>query len=260
MKLQMLVSGMQLNIKETPAKMNLQADSIIINQCDKNAYDEFEYNGHKMQFYSFAEKGVGLSRNNALLRATGDIVLFSDEDIVYDDGYAKAVIKAFEEHPDAEMLLFNFEVTEERFTYFIQSEHRVHLWNCGRYPAYSFACRREALHKTNITYNLLFGGGAKYSNGEDSLFIAECIKKGLRIYAVPVKLGVEVPRPSTWFNGYTDKFFFDRGVLYSALYGKLEIPMAMRFLVAKRNVMLKDRKIGEAYRLMRKGMREYKER
>jgi hypothetical protein len=38
--------------------------------------------------------------------------------------------------------------------------------------------------------------------------------------ASPVVLGEEIPRPSTWFNGYTDKIFYDRGVLYHYLYGK----------------------------------------
>ena len=34
-----------------------------------------------------------------------------------------------------------------------------------------FAVRRERLQAANITFSLLFGGGAKYSNGEDSLFL-----------------------------------------------------------------------------------------
>jgi len=256
MKLQMLVSGMKLNKEEIADKMNLQADAIIINQCDENSYDEFNYNGHLIKFYSFAEKGVGLSRNNALLRASEDIILFSDEDIVYDDGYAELIIKAFNDRPDADMLLFNVEVIEERRTYYINEEHRIHRWNCGRYPTYSFACKREVLHKKNITFNLLFGGGAKYSNGEDSLFIQECLKKGLKIYALPIKIGKEVPRPSTWFNGYNDKFYFDRGVLYKALYGPLAKVMAFRFLKKSHGVMLHGREFGPTYKIMLNGMKE----
>ena len=38
----------------------------------------------------------------------------------------------------------------------------------------------------HITFSLLFGGGAKYSNGEDSLFLKDCLKYGLVVYAVPV--------------------------------------------------------------------------
>lgn len=259
MKLQFLVSAVKQDVRALAEKMNLQAESIIINQCEENRYEEFEYRGSRMRCYHFAEKGVGLSRNNALLRADGDICMFADEDIVYREGAAKAVTDAFEEHPGADMLLFNLKVQPSRRTYWTESYHRVHLYNCGRYPAYSFALRRQRLHEKNVTYSLLFGGGAKYSNGEDSLFISDCIRAGLKVYAVPVEIGEEVPRPSTWFFGYDEKFFYDRGVLYRALYGRLAPLMGLRFLLKNRTEMCSG-KIGfkQARGLLKKGIRDAK--
>ena len=213
MKLETLVSTVKQDVAGLASKMNLQSDAVIINQCEENAYLEYEYAGNRIRAYSFAEKGVGLSRNNALLRAKAEVVLFSDEDIVYHEDYAKKILQAFEENPGADMLLFNMEVEADRATYHIAKKHRVHFYNSGRYPTYSFAVRREKLHKANITFSLLFGGGAKYSNGEDSLFLMECLKKGMKVYALPIEIGKEIPRPSTWFHGYTEKFFFDRGLI-----------------------------------------------
>lgn len=256
MKLETLVSAVKQDVAGLASKMNLQSDAVIINQCEENSYLEYEHKGNKIRAYSFAEKGVGLSRNNALLRAKADIVLFSDEDIVYHDGYAQKIIQAFEYYPKADMLLFNMDVEADRATYHISKEHRVRFYNSGRYPTYSFAIRREKLHKANITFSLLFGGGAKYSNGEDSLFLLECLKKGMKVYALPVEIGKEVPRPSTWFNGYTEKFFFDRGVLYYYLYGSLRHLMAIRFLLAHRNVMCREISVKKAFELMCAGMKE----
>lgn len=259
MKLQFLVSAVKQDVRALAEKMDLQAESIIINQCDENKYEEFEYRGSRMRCYHFAERGVGLSRNNALLRADGDICLFADEDIVYRKGAAKAVTDAFEEHPEADMLLFNIKVQPSRRTYWTESCHRVHLYNCGRYPAYSFALRTGRLHGKNLTYSLLFGGGAKYSNGEDSLFISDCIRAGLKVYAVPVEIGEEVPRPSTWFNGYHEKFFYDRGVLYHALYGRLAVLMGMRFLLKNREEMCSGEiDLKQAQKLLNKGIGDAK--
>lgn len=256
MILETLVSAVKQDVSTLAKKMNLQSDAIIINQCEENNYLEYQHQGNKIRAYSFAEKGVGLSRNNALLRAKAEIVLFSDEDIVYHDGYAAKILKAFEERPEADMLLFNMEVEADRATYHIEKEHRVRFYNSGRYPTYSFAIRREKLHKANITFSLLFGGGAKYSNGEDSLFLLECLKKGFKVYALPIEIGKEVPRPSTWFHGYTEKFFFDRGVLYYHLYGKLRGLMAIRFLLAHKAVMCQEIPVKKAYKLMCEGMKE----
>ena len=76
------------------------------------------------------------------------------------------------------MIIFNITVEEERRTYHITERKRVRWYNCGRYGAVSFAIRRDRLLESGITFSLLFGGGAKYSNGEDSLSLTAFIKKG----------------------------------------------------------------------------------
>lgn len=256
MKLQLLISAVNQKPQELIKKMNVRSSAILINQGDKNSYEEFVVENGLVRAYSFAEKGVGLSRNNALFRADCDISLFADEDIIYCDSYEDLVLQEFEAHPEADMLLFNVDVCEKRRTYHNESFGRVHLYNCGRYPAYSFALRTEVMHRKNVCYSLLFGGGARYSNGEDSLFIRDCIRSGMRVYKTPVTIGREEERDSTWFSGYHEKFFFDRGVLYAFLYGWLAAPMALQFLLRHKNVMCREIPVGQAYALMRKGILE----
>lgn len=256
MTLQLLVSAVDKDPHELARQMQIDSDALMIIQCGKNGFEEWEQDEHVLRAYFFKEKGVGLSRNNALLRADRDISVFADEDVVYEKGYEQKILREFERHPEADMLLFNVDVCEERRTYHIESFGRVRQYNCGRYPAYSFAVRTEKMHRKNLTFSLLFGGGAKYSNGEDSLFIRDCIRSGMKVYRVPVTIGKEVPRPSTWFHGYDEKFFFDRGVLYRYLYGCLQKPFALRFLLKNKAKMCERIPLREAYRLMKQGMRE----
>ena len=148
------------------------------------------------------------------------------------------------------------EVEEERRTYHITERKPVRWYNCGRYGAVSFAVRRESLLRSGITFSLLFGGGAKYSNGEDSLFLTEFIKKGCRVYTAPVTIGREEAGESTWFHGYNEKFFHDRGVLYHYLYGWLEWPLALRFLYAHKGTLCTEVSLQQARQWMRDGIRE----
>lgn len=256
MTMQLLVSAMGKGPLELAEEMHIDSDAVIVSQGEEYAYEEAEYKGHTLRFFAMAERGVGLSRNHALMRADHDISLFADEDIVYVPGYEKMVLEAFVQHPEADMLLFKVQASPGRETYDITEFGRVRSYNCGRYPTYSFAVRTREVHKRNITFSLLFGGGAAYSNGEDSLFIKECIKKGMKVYKVPVSIGTEKERESTWFKGYNRKFFFDRGVLYRHLYGAWEKPMALRFLLAHKNTMCTEIPWKEAYRLMCQGMKE----
>ena len=125
----MLISGMNLDTTHVAENMKLEADEIVIKQTDSFGFEEYQYNNRNIRVYSFIEKGVGLSRNNALLRADGDIVLFSDEDIVYNEGYAKDVLDAFEANPDIDMIFFNFDVAEDRQTYHIEKKGRIRSYN-----------------------------------------------------------------------------------------------------------------------------------
>lgn len=260
MRLQVLVSAVGQKPEELISRMKLQSDAVIINQGHSHGFQRLIQDGHEIRFYDFMEKGVGLSRNTALLRADGDILLFSDEDITYDDGYADRILSEFEKHPKADMLLFNVRVGASRATYHIEKYGRVRWYNSGRYPTYSFAVRREKIHRNNITFSLLFGGGARYSNGEDSLFLRDCLKAGLKVYSVPIEIGEEAERESTWFTGYHEKFFFDRGVLYYYLYGGMAYLFALRFILTKKKVMCSEIPPRQALKLMGQGIREAKER
>lgn len=260
MKLQVLVAAVEQEVNSLAEKMKLESEALIVNQCGHYDYTEYFHKDRRIRCFSMAERGVGLSRNTALFRADGDICLFSDEDIVFDPGYEKAVLAEFEKNQDADLITFNFRVDPSRATYHNDKAGRIRWYNYGRYPTFAAAARTEALRRANVSFSLLFGGGARYSNGEDSLFFHDCLKKGLHLYASPVELGQEVYRESTWFQGYNTKFFVDRGVLYHHLYGGMAKAFSLRFLCAHRKEMLKEIGLMQAYRLMKQGIAEGKDR
>lgn len=258
MKVEILASVLNQSMEQIAERMNLGSDAVIINQCDVTGYEEMEYKGHKVRFFSFPDRGVGKSRNEAILRADRDICLFSDEDIVYTEGYEEAIIREFEQNPKADMILFNVEIEEARRTYCITKRRRVRWYNCGRYGAVSFAIRREKLLGSGVMFSLLFGGGAKYSNGEDSLFLKGFMGKGYKVYTAPVTIGREQSGESSWFDGYHEKFFHDRGVLYHMLYGAGAKLLALRFLFAHRVKLCNEVTLSQAYRWMKEGIAEGK--
>lgn len=264
MRLQVLVAAVNAEVNKLAEKMNLETEAIIVNQCDHFEYQEYVRGGRQIRCFSMAERGVGLSRNTALQRAQGELVLFSDEDVVLYPGYEKTILDAFDQNPDADIITFNFKVDPRRKTYYNQSAGRIRWYSYGRYPAYAVAARTEALQRANVSFSLLFGGGAKYSNGEDSLFLHDCLKKRLHLYTNVNEIGEEIYRESTWFKGYGSGFFFDRGVLYHHLYGSLAGIFSLRFLLIRghfgRGEMFEEIPLKKAYGLMMQGIRKGKSR
>ena len=87
MRLEILAAAVEKDGRELAESMNLATDAVIVNQCGGYGYEEFSAGDGRIRLFSMKERGVGLSRNTALLHARGDIVLFSDEDIRFYDGY-----------------------------------------------------------------------------------------------------------------------------------------------------------------------------
>lgn len=216
MSIQVIVATMNQTDYSLLDKMNIQSDAIICNQCGKTEFTEFKYRGHNIKWFSFAESGVGLNRNNGLMRATADIILFADDDVVYKDGYVAIIEECYEKYSKADIIIFNINRKESDDVYkpLVLKNGKATRMDITKYGTVCISARREKLHFENITFHIQFGGGTLYSCGEDTLFLQDCCKKKLSVYLTKNSIGYFEQGKSTWFKGYTDKFFFDKGVLY----------------------------------------------
>jgi len=255
MTVEVLVATMHQKDYSILERMNISSDALIGNQCDHNSIDHITYKKHDVTFYSFAERGVGLNRNNTLMRSKADICIFADDDMIFYDNYEEIIKKAFLELPDADVLCLNID-DEPKIRIVNKKVSRVRWYNYGKYGAARIAIRREAIIRNGIFFNLSFGGGAEYSQGEDTLFLFECLKKGLHVYAVPATVAKLIEcRESTWFKGYTDKFFFDKGVYYACLHFPLSWLLGLRFCIKYRKRYKDQFSWVHAYRKLVDGMK-----
>lgn len=258
MRLQLLISTMNQTDSSLLEKMNICSEALIINQCDRLELKEFIYNGFQIEWYSFPEIGVGKSRNNALIRATGDILVFADDDVTYKTDYVNIIISEFQRHPKADIIIFNVpSINLDRTEYLIRKFHRIHFFNCLRYGTFRIAVRGKSLRKKQIYFSQLFGGGSLYGSGEDSIFLMECIRKGLRMYASPQTIGVVSHEESSWFSGYTDKYFYDKGALFANMSERFSYILSLQFCLRHRE-LFPDVSIVKAYQLMQKGIDDYR--
>lgn len=216
MNIQTLVVTTKQQDHSLPEKMNIRTDAVIGNQCGRDEVTEFAYNGHTMRYVSSALQGVGANRNHTLMHAQGEICVLADDDMTFLPEYEKTVEEWFTKLPDADILIFNLEGGKKRYKH--TAVCRINRLNYGKFGAARLAFRLQPVRFAGVMFNTMFGGGCEYSCGEDTLFLRDCLRKGLKIYGVPASLASIVDGDSTWFHGYTDKFFFDKGVLYCALH------------------------------------------
>ncbi len=258
MTIEVLIATMNQKDHALLDKMNVQTDAIVGNQCDENKIECFERNGHKVKWLSFNERGVGLNRNNTLMRAQADVCLLADDDMVYHDGYADIVEKAFKDNPNANVIIFNID-EEVRKRHVNTKTVKVNKRNFGRYGAVRIAFKREAVFLNGISFNLMFGGGARYGAGEDLLFIKSCLNCGLKIVAVPYSIArLTEERDSTWFKGYNEKYFNDKGVCNYFLSKRL-VKLICLYHAIRHRKTYKEVGVIKSYKLMMKGVKQVKD-
>ena len=250
MKLEVLLSVMNLNKKDLD-KMNITSKCIVINQCNNNTFTKYKH----FNIYSFNEKGVSNSRNRALEHASEDILLFCDNDVVYNEDYEAIVLNEFKNNPKADVIFFNFE-SPNRKKRIIKKRKRLHIYNSLNFASYNIAFRRRSVK--DIRFNTLFGAGSSKYNcgGEDSLFITQCLKNKLKIYSSPIYIGSISGDDSTWFKGYDEKFLFNKGALLTAINPRFRHLLILQALIRHKE-MHKDIKFFNAYKIMLRGSKDY---
>ena len=243
-KIELILACMNKKSTDFIIDMNVNMDCVIANQGSNDSILRIDSNSHHITMINTSDRGVGKNRNIGLLFSKNEILFFGDEDIVYYDGCEKIIANAFKRIPDADVIIFNADTNNLSLPrYYIKTITRINKLNYMKYGTYRIAIRNSSLKKANIHFSELFGGGCIYGSGEDTLFLLDCLKKKLRIYGFPATLGITNDTVSCWFNGYNNKYFYDKGALLKCGYPKSYILYILYFLIkfrGKSEIKMRD--------------------
>lgn len=215
MKIEVLLSCMNQKDFSITEKMNLTTDILIVNQCNRDKYEERIVNGKKQRMISTVQRGLSKSRNELLLNMNNDIGLICDDDVIYERDYEKKVLKAFSEFKDADIIIFNITSIGRKVR---EIKKRGKVSKYRNYSSVRIAFKKESLYKKNIWFNINFGTGSIYSMGEEALLLAEAKRKGLKIYQTTENILTVDSTESSWFKGYNEKLFYDKGAWLKEAY------------------------------------------
>lgn len=221
MKIQILISTMHLkNAPNLLDKMNISTNALIINQCDKNSEQTFSYHGHDIKLINTSDRGLSKSRNLAIEKSDADIIIFADDDFRYADGYSDMIINAYSRFDKADAVIFGA-VRNDGFVYRQIPNGKVSSKYKYSINSIRITAKRRSIIDKNLSFDENFGSGTEIGSGEDTIFVSDCFAKKIGIYSENSLLckGIEENRPSTWWCGYNDDFFKNRGKIFKRLSG-----------------------------------------
>jgi hypothetical protein len=259
---EILISAMNikgnLDFMKFIEQRNVQGENVtVINQItDKNIVPA-NIENNKNKLYSYNEKGLSKSRNNALEKASKDICLFADDDVKYVHDYKKIIKEAYRKNPNADIIIFYVESKNKNRRSKKIKNGRMNWLQSMKVKSSEISFKRENIVKSKIRFDENFGSGTKISNGEETIFIADCIKNGLNVVSYNKKIAETENKDSTWFKGYDKKYFLDRGAIFARMSPKLYKLLILQFAIRKHKLYSKKFKIIEVYNIMKAGAKEY---
>ena len=206
MSLGVLISSMNQTDFDLINSSNLkEVNTIIINQ---NGEEKTVEKGiHKMICTS--SKGLSKSRNIALDNSIFDISVISDDDETFFDNMEELVRKGYDNNPKADIIVFKIKNLNKRY---FKKAKRLSKYELLKVSSVQITFKTKAIKDAQIRFNEKLGAGTGNGAGEENKFLLDCYKKGLKIYFVPVEIGQLNESESSWFHGYTDKWFYNRGM------------------------------------------------
>jgi glycosyltransferase involved in cell wall biosynthesis len=261
LSLEVLVTSVgQENPLDLHARMNLKGDLLISNQGSRVEYGCWQHGTSRVRMVSTNTRGVGINRNIGLCYCDAEICLLADEDMTYVDGYEDMVHAAYALYPDADVVLFNVRsLNPERPLSEIRARKRANRFDLAQFGVTGVAAKVDSVRRANIWFSPLFGGGARHGSGEDALFLQDLLKKKLKVYLSPETIAYAKQAESTWFNGYSPKYFFDKGALFAAAYPRLSPIIALRSSLRYRfQKGVRSPTLWRLYRTMLRGAREFR--
>lgn len=251
MKVEILMSACKVKKIDDIIKGKNINNCVIVNQLvKKNKTDKKD----NVTMYSYDEKGLSKSRNRLLEHMTGDIEIITDDDITFVKNYEKIVKKAYNENPDADIILFNFKRGDEVIGG--SNSFEYNKYTILKAISFQITFRKNKIIEKKIHFDEKFGIGAKYTSGEENIFLSDCLKSGLKIIHVPVIL-CEHPDELTTGEKWSEKEIITKGALSKRIY-KFDLLYKLYMTLTKHKYYKNDFSMLEFIKLYNKGRKEYK--
>lgn len=252
MRLEVLVSCMHQSDIGLIGKSKITTDAVMINQCDVNNIQEYKQGKQIIRKVDTLQRGLSNSRNMALKYSKGEVCLICDDDEVFLPDYEEKILNAFEQIPDADIIIFRISNHPCKLK---QEVFRLNYFDCLRVASWQIAFRKKSVLKSSVRFDPQMGAGSGNGCGEENKFLLDCYRAGMKIYHVPEEIASVAQEESTWFFGFDRKFFYQRGITTRYMLGlPISVLYAFYYALTKRAMFKKDISVGRALASMLSGI------
>ena len=256
MTVEILLSCMNQQDGHLIEKSRITGNAVVVNQCGREGYTEYPTQTGLARVYDSARRGLTKSRNMAIGKSLADVCLLCDDDEVFVPAYEEKILAAYESLPRADVVIFKMTNRQPSFE---DKVMRLKFPQTMKVSSWQISFRRQSLIDSGVQFDELLGAGTGNGAEEELKFLLDCEKAGLKIYYVPVEIASVGQEESTWFAGFTETFFENRGATTRYILGLgLASIYAIYYVIRKRDLYASQISFMQALNATFRGMRENK--
>lgn len=230
---------------------------LIVNQTtsDKNLISDVE----NVRVLNSYEKGLSKSRNLALQNASCEIVLVSDDDVIYEQDFYRVILKAFNESPKADLITFkakNFD--GEAYRNYPNANYKYSLKSIRGVISWEIAFNVKNINELGVSFDERFGLGSQFTTAEEYIFAREVVEKGEQSY-FSNQFIVSHPNVNSGMDFGSDRIIYARSALNYKLHNFLAYFWLLKFVFfLVRHKFIKSSDVFRKLNVGLKGIRDYK--
>lgn len=252
MTLDILLSCMHQTDTHLIERSRITGSAVVINQCDREGERSFG----NICWIDATERGLTKSRNMAIEKSSADICLLCDDDEVFEADYEKKILDAYEALPQADVVIFKMVGRKSAFK---DEVFRLKFPQTMHVSSWQISFRRENLLRSGVRFDELLGAGTGNGAEEELKFLTDCEKAGLQIWYVPKEIASVAQTESTWFAGFDETFFYNRGATTRYILGyPLAAAYALYYVIRKKSMYASRITPGKALIAIFRGIHENK--
>jgi glycosyltransferase involved in cell wall biosynthesis len=256
MKLEILMSCMHQSDDTLVRASQITSDVVVINQCDREDYAEYPTEHGLVRMFSTTQRGLTKSRNLAIAKSNADVCLLCDDDEVFQPDYREKILEAYKNLPQADVIIFKMVNRQPSFP---DQVMRLRFPRTMKVSSWQISFRKASLTAKGVAFDELLGAGTGNGAEEELKFLWDCQKAGLQIYYVPAPIATVAQTESTWFGGFTEEFFINRGATTRYIMGlPLACAYALYYCLRKRSMYASQITMVSALKATFRGIRENK--
>jgi len=225
-----LISTVNNKVFQNTALTTLLSNAIVINQIteEKNA----AVCSSNTKYYDFPnEIGISKSRNRALEKVDDCIAYLCDDDISFIESFEEKIVACHNKYQNTDIIIFEFDAASNKPSLFRYSFFMPLKFKLLGVSSVQISFKTKEVIRNKIKFDEEFGVGSTYPIGEESIFLRDCLKGGMKIKFVKVPL-VKHPHETTGEAYQTLQQVRAKGAhtanLFPKMYGVVNILLAIK--------------------------------